>query len=84
MPGSILGADRYYDAGEVGCGGPTLKEIGRLVDELSAGGTVEVRTTTHTGRNSLRAFCRLRGLDIEAEDAGPDRDRILIRKRRTT
>lgn len=80
MPGSILGADRYYDAGEVGCGGPTLKEIGRLVDELPAGGTVEVRTTTDAGRGSLRAFCRLRDLGIEAEDVGPDRDRILIRK----
>ncbi|HUG87791.1 MAG TPA: hypothetical protein VMP42_03400 [Actinomycetota bacterium] len=80
MPGSIMGADRYYDAGEVGCGGPTLKEIGRLVDELPAGGTVEVRTTTDTGRSSLRAFCRLRDLDIEAEDAGPERDRIVIRK----
>jgi len=80
MPGSIMGADRYYDAGEVGCGGPTLKEIGRLVDELPAGGTVEVRTTTDTGRSSLRAFCRLRDLDIEAEDVGPERDRIVIRK----
>ncbi len=80
MPRSIMGADRYYDAGEVGCGGPTLKEIGRLVDELPAGGTVEVRTTTDTGRSSLRAFCRLRDLDIEAEDAGPERDRIVIRK----
>ena len=80
MPGSIMGADRYYDAGEVGCGGPTLREIGRLVDELPAGGTVEVRTTTDTGRSSLRAFCRLRDLDIEAEDAGPERDRIVIRK----
>lgn len=80
MPGSILGADRFYDAGEIGCGGPTLKEIGRLVDELPGGGTVEIRTTTRTGRNSLRAFCRLRDLAIEAEDEGPDRDRILIRK----
>lgn len=80
MSGSTLGADRYYDAGEVGCGGPTLREIGLLIDELPHGGTVEVRTTTDTGRNSLRAFCRLRELDIEAEDAGPDRDRILIRK----
>lgn len=80
MPGSILGADRFYDAGEVGCGGPALKEIGRLVDELPGGGTVEVRSTTHTGRNSLRAFCRLRDLAIETEDAGPEGDRILIRK----
>lgn len=80
MSGSILGADRFYDAGDVGCGGPTLKEIGRLVDDLPVGGTVEVRTTTDTGRNSLRAFCRLRDLDIDAEDAGPERDRILIRK----
>ncbi|HEX6207773.1 MAG TPA: hypothetical protein VF058_05370 [Actinomycetota bacterium] len=78
--GSVMGADRFYDAGEIGCGGPTLKEIGRLVDGLPAGGNVEVRSTTHTGRNSLRAFCRLRELAIEAEDAGPNRDRILIRK----
>ncbi|HEX6262866.1 MAG TPA: hypothetical protein VF097_08480 [Actinomycetota bacterium] len=76
----MLGADGFYDAGEIGCGGPTLKEIGRLVDELPAGSTVEVRSATHTGRNSLRAFCRLRELAIVAEDAGPDRDRILIRK----
>lgn len=80
MPHTILGADRFYDAGDVGCGGPALKEIGLLVDELPAGGTVEIRTTTHSGRNSLRAFCRLRDLSIDAEDAGPEGDRILIRK----
>jgi TusA-related sulfurtransferase len=80
MDGTELGADRFYDAGDLGCGGPTLKEIARLLDDLPEGGTVEVRTATDVGRNSLRAFCRLRGVAIEAEDASPDRDRILIRK----
>lgn len=80
MPGSVLDADRFYDAGEVGCGGPTLKEIGALMDDLPPGGTIELRTATDAGRSSLRAFCRLRGFDIETEDAGPDRDRILIRR----
>lgn len=79
-PRPLLDPDRFYDAGEVGCGGPTLKEIGRLMDEVPASGTIELRTATDVGRGALRAFCRLRGFEIETEDAGPDADRILIRK----
>ena len=80
MPHPVLDADRFYDAGEVGCAGPTLKEIGQLMEELPPGGTIELRTATDAGRASLRAFCRLRGFEIQTEDAGPDGDRILIRK----
>ena len=37
MPESELDADAFYDAGDEGCGGPTLKEIGALLDALDAG-----------------------------------------------
>lgn len=80
MPEAVLESDAFYDAGEVGCSGPALKDIARLLDELQAGGSLEIRTATTTGRDSLRAFCRMRGFPIEAEDVGPDSDRILIRK----
>jgi hypothetical protein len=50
------------------------------MDGLPAGGSIELRTATDVGRSALRAFCRLRGFEIVTEDAGPDGDRILIRK----
>lgn len=77
---SQLQADAFYDAGDGGCAGPALKDIAAMLDELPPGQTLEIRSTEPTGRDNLRAFCRLRGFPIEAEDAGPAGDRILIRK----
>lgn len=80
MTEPLLQSDAFYDAGDGGCAGPALKDIGRMLDELPQGRTLEIRSSERAGRDNLRAFCRLRGFPIEAEDAGPDRDRILIRK----
>lgn len=77
---AVLGAGGFYDAGDGGCAGPALREIGQLLDEMPSGETLEIRSSTGAGRASLRAFVRMRGDTVEAEDAGPDRDRILIRK----
>jgi hypothetical protein len=77
---AILGRHSVYDAGDGGCGGPALGDIVRILEGLPAGQALEIRTTERTGRDSLRALCRLRGYPIEAEDAGPDGDRILVRK----
>jgi hypothetical protein len=80
MARTILGADAFYDAGDAGCGGPALGDIVGILERLPAGQALEIRSRERAGRESLRALCRLRGYPIEAEDAGPDGDRILVRK----
>lgn len=80
MTEAVLGSDAFYDAGDEGCAGPALRDIASILSDLESGGALEVRSTDDTGRENLRAFCRLRGFAIESEYAGPDRDRILIRK----
>ncbi|HEX9891777.1 MAG TPA: hypothetical protein VGB28_06905 [Actinomycetota bacterium] len=77
---AVLGAEAFYDAGEGGCGGPALGDIVRILEGLPSGQTLEIRSSQPAGRAGLRALCRLRGWDIQAEDAGPDGDRILVRK----
>lgn len=78
--GAVLGADAFYDAGDEGCSGPGFAEIVRLLQALAPGSSLEIRSATRAGRDGFRAFCRLKGFPIEAEDAGPEADRILIRK----
>ena len=81
MPEAITGADAFYDAGDDGCAGPALGDINRILDALRPGQTLEVRSEDATGRESFRAYCRLRGHTIESEVAGPDgADRILVRR----
>jgi hypothetical protein len=77
---AVIGGDDFYDAGDHGCAGPAFKDIVRILDGLRPGGTLEIRSTGRAGRDGLRALCRLRGWPIEAEDAGPEGDRILVRK----
>lgn len=76
----VLGGDVFYDAGDQGCAGPAFKNIMGILTGLDSGRTLEIRSAGRAGRDSLRAFCRLRGWPIEAEDAGPEGDRILVRK----
>jgi hypothetical protein len=76
----VLGGDVFYDAGDQGCAGPAFKDIVGILTGLDSGRTLEIKSAGQTGRDSLRAFCRLRGWPIEAEDAGPEGDRILVRK----
>jgi TusA-related sulfurtransferase len=80
MSQAVIGGDAFYDAGDQGCSGPAFKEIVAILTELDRGRTLEIRSTGRAGRDGLRAFCRMRGWPIEAEDAGPVGDRILVRK----
>ncbi len=80
VPESELQADAFYDAGDEGCAGPTLKEIGALLDDLAPGGTLEVRTRDPVGRTNLEAWARLKGHEVAATAGGSDADRWLIRR----
>ena len=81
MSEAILDADAFFDAGEDGCAGPSLAHINRLLESLDAGQRLEVRSADATGRENFRAYCRLKGYEIEREVAGPDgADRLLVRK----
>ncbi|MGH2675893.1 MAG: sulfurtransferase TusA family protein [Actinomycetota bacterium] len=81
MTEAILEADAYYDAGDEGCAGPALGDINRLLEAMRTGQTLEVRSQDDTGRESFRAFCRLKGHEIEREVRGPDgADRLLVRR----
>lgn len=76
----MLDADAFYDAGEDGCAGPALGSINRILEALPAGQTLEVRSADRTGRESFRAYCRMRGYVIEREIETDDGDRLLVRK----
>ncbi len=80
LPEPSFDPDAFYDAGEQGCAGPALGDINRILESLSAGQTLEVRSADATGRENFRAYCRLRGYVIEREIPGPDGDRLLVRK----
>jgi TusA-related sulfurtransferase len=80
MPEPILDPDTFFDAGEGGCAGPALGEIDRILAALRPGQTLEVRSTDATGRESFRAYCRLKGYTLEREVASGDGDRLLVRK----
>jgi TusA-related sulfurtransferase len=80
MPEPELGADAFYDAGDEGCSGPTLKEIGSLLDGLEPGQAVEVRTRDPVGRTNLEAWARLKGHSVARTAAGDEADRWLIRR----
>jgi TusA-related sulfurtransferase len=81
MSEAFTGADAFYDAGDQGCAGPALSDINRILEALQPGQTLEVRSEDSTGRESFRAYCRLRGHVVEREVEGPDgADRILVRR----
>jgi len=80
MPEPLLDADAFYDAGEGGCAGPALREINAILEALSPGQTLEVRSEDATGRENFRAYCRLKGFSIEREMERSDGDRLLVRK----
>jgi TusA-related sulfurtransferase len=80
VPEPELNADAFYDAGDEGCAGPTLKEIGALLDALAAGEALEVRTRDPVGRTNLEAWSRLKGYEVAGTAGGAEGDRWLIRK----
>lgn len=80
MPEPELGADAFYDAGDEGCSGPTLKEIGALLDALEPGQALEVRTRDPVGRTNLEAWARLKGHTVASTADGDEADRWLIRR----
>jgi TusA-related sulfurtransferase len=75
-PSSILGADAFYDAGDVGCAYGPLQEIAALMGYLSPGQTLEVRATDPGVAVDLPAWCRLTGHEFVARQT----DRYLIKK----
>ena len=80
MPEPMLDADAFYDAADGGCAGPALGQINRILEALPPGRALEVRSTDRTGRDSFRAYCRMRGYVIEREVESEDGDRLLVRK----
>jgi TusA-related sulfurtransferase len=80
MPEPLLDPDAFYDAGDQGCAGPALREINAILEGLTPGQTLEVRSEDATGRENFRAYCRLRGYSIEREEERSDGDRLLVRK----
>jgi TusA-related sulfurtransferase len=75
-PASILGADSFYDAGDLGCAYGPLNEIAGLMRSLSPGQTVEVRATDPSVAVDLPAWCRLTGHKLVTRQG----DRYLIRR----
>ena len=80
VPEMELEADAFYDAGDEGCAGPTLKEIGALLDGLRPGQSLEVRTRDPVGRTNLEAWARLKGHEITRTAGGAEQDRWMIRR----
>ncbi len=83
VPEPELDADAFYDAGDEGCSGPTLKEIGALLDALEAGQALEVRTRDPVGRTNLEAWARLKGHALATTAGGSEGDRWLITRGET-
>lgn len=75
-PTSRLGADAFYDAGDLGCAYGPLQEIGQVIRRLAPGQTLEVRATDPTVAVDLPAWCRLTGHQLVTQQA----DRYLIRR----
>jgi TusA-related sulfurtransferase len=80
MPEPELSADAFYDAGDEGCAGPTLKEIRALLESLAPGGTVEIRTRDPVGRTNLEAWARLQGHEVALAGGGREGDRWVLRR----
>lgn len=74
---SIMGADAFYDAGDLGCAEGPLNDIAALIRRLSPGQTLEVRATDPSVAVDLPAWCRLAGHELVARQA----DRYLIRRK---
>jgi TusA-related sulfurtransferase len=75
-PTSILGADRFYDAGDKGCAEGPIQEIAALMDGLLPGQTLEIRATDPTVAVDLPAWCRLAGHEVVTQQE----DRYLLRR----
>ena len=74
---SLLGADAFYDAGDLGCGYGPITEIAALLKELAIGQTLEVRATDPTVKVDLPAWARMAGHKlIDQKD-----DRYLLERK---
>jgi TusA-related sulfurtransferase len=76
QPTSRIGADAFYDAGDLGCAYGPLQEIAQVVRGLAPGQTLEVRATDLSVAVDLPAWCRLTGHQFVTQQA----DRYLIRR----
>jgi TusA-related sulfurtransferase len=75
-PTSLLGADAFYDAGDLGCAAGPLQEVAQRMRRLSPGQTLEVRATDPSVAVDLPAWCRLAGHQFVTSQA----DHYLIRR----
>lgn len=76
-PGSILGADAFYDAGDKACTDGALDAIAVLISGLTPGQTLEVRSPEMSVATDLPAWCRLANHELVSHQG----DRYLIRRR---
>ena len=76
-PQSRLGADYFYDAGDVGCAYGPIDEIAKQMRYMKPGQTLEVRATDATVAVDLPAWCRLAGHQFVAQQG----HRYLIRRK---
>jgi TusA-related sulfurtransferase len=77
QPTSLLGADRFYDAGDTGCAYGPIDEIASLLRQMETGQTLEVRATDPSVAIDLPAWCRLTGHQLVDHQA----DRYLVRRK---
>jgi TusA-related sulfurtransferase len=76
-PTSRFGADRFYDAGDVGCAFGPIDEIATLMRQMNPGQTLEVRATDASVAVDLPAWCRLTGHQLIAYEG----HRYLLRRK---
>ena len=74
-PGSLFGADAFYDAGARGCADGPLDEIAGVMRGLASSQTLEVRAIDPSVARDLPSWCRLVGHTLIKQE----QDRYLIR-----
>jgi TusA-related sulfurtransferase len=80
-PGSELGADAFYDAGDRGCAEGPLDAIAAALRKMEPGQTLEIRATEPSVGNDLPAWCRLSGHTLVQSRVGSVGDRYLLRRK---
>jgi TusA-related sulfurtransferase len=68
VPKSRFHADRFYNAGDLGCADGPLEAIAALLREMAAGQTLEVRATQPSVAGDLPAWCRLANHELIAHE----------------
>lgn len=72
---SIFGADKLYDAGDLGCAFGPMDDIAGLMRKMESAQTLEIRASDPTVAVDLAAWCRMTGHTL-VEQRG---DRFLVK-----